>query len=85
MTPETTWATRCWQAPRRSAWMCASARRKPAGLRTIWCVECQEIAARTGAKIALTEDPYEAVNGCDFVYTDVWVSMGEPDGLEGTH
>lgn len=38
--------------------------------------QCQEIAARTGAKIALTEDPYEAVNGCDFVYTDVWVSMG---------
>ena len=43
--------------------------------------QCQEIAARTGAKIALTEDPYEAVNGCDFVYTDVWVSMGEPDSV----
>ena len=43
--------------------------------------QCQEIAARTGAKITLTEDPYEAVNGCDFVYTDVWVSMGEPDSV----
>ena len=41
--------------------------------------ECREIAARTGAKITLTEDPEEAVQGCDFVYTDVWVSMGEPD------
>jgi len=41
--------------------------------------ECREIAARTGAKITLTEDSEEAVQGCDFVYTDVWVSMGEPD------
>ncbi len=40
---------------------------------------CREIAARTGAKITLTEDPVEAAQGCDFVYTDVWVSMGEPD------
>ena len=40
---------------------------------------CREIAAGTGATIALTEDPTEAVTGCDYVYTDVWVSMGEPD------
>ena len=39
--------------------------------------QCREIAARTGAKITLTEDAAEAVKGCDFVYTDVWVSMGE--------
>ncbi len=37
------------------------------------------IAAETGARILLTEDPQEAARGCDFVYTDVWVSMGEPD------
>ncbi|MCA0343187.1 MAG: ornithine carbamoyltransferase [Proteobacteria bacterium] len=42
---------------------------------------CQEIAERTGAKITLTEDPAEAVRGSDFVYTDVWVSMGEPDSV----
>lgn len=38
---------------------------------------CQEIAKETGAKITLTEDVNEGVKGCDFLYTDVWVSMGE--------
>lgn len=40
--------------------------------------ECQKIAAETGAKITLTEDVNEGVKGVDFLYTDVWVSMGEP-------
>ncbi|GAA1137977.1 ornithine carbamoyltransferase [Ornithinicoccus hortensis] len=40
--------------------------------------ECREIAAQTGARVTLTEDPQEAVAGVDFVHTDVWVSMGEP-------
>ncbi|MFA0317960.1 ornithine carbamoyltransferase [Vibrio cyclitrophicus] len=39
--------------------------------------ECQAIAKNTGAKITLTEDVAEGVKGCDFLYTDVWVSMGE--------
>ena len=39
--------------------------------------ECQVIAQNTGAKITLTEDVAEGVKGCDFLYTDVWVSMGE--------
>ncbi|WP_061019129.1 ornithine carbamoyltransferase [Vibrio splendidus] len=39
--------------------------------------ECQAIAQSTGAKIKLTEDVAEGVKGCDFLYTDVWVSMGE--------
>ena len=39
------------------------------------------IAQTTGARIALTEDPEEAARDCDFVYTDVWVSMGEPDSV----
>lgn len=38
---------------------------------------CQEIAKQTGAKITLTEEVHEGVKGCDFLYTDVWVSMGE--------
>ncbi|MBJ6722642.1 ornithine carbamoyltransferase [Bacillus sp. PR5] len=42
---------------------------------------CQEIALQTGARITLTEDPVAAVKGCDFIYTDVWVSMGEPDSV----
>lgn len=40
--------------------------------------KCQEIAKETGAKITLTSDVKEGVKGCDFLYTDVWVSMGEP-------
>jgi len=39
---------------------------------------CREIAASTGAKIMITDKVDEAVEGCDFIYTDVWVSMGEP-------
>jgi ornithine carbamoyltransferase len=38
---------------------------------------CRGIAARTGARITLTEDQDEGVKGVDFLYTDVWVSMGE--------
>ena len=39
---------------------------------------CQEIAKATGAKITLTEEVEAGVKGADFLYTDVWVSMGEP-------
>ncbi|CAH6832795.1 ornithine carbamoyltransferase ArgI [Vibrio chagasii] len=39
--------------------------------------ECQAIAQGTGAKVTLTEDVAEGVKGCDYLYTDVWVSMGE--------
>lgn len=38
---------------------------------------CQAIAKQTGAKITLTENVEEGVQGCDYLYTDVWVSMGE--------
>jgi len=41
--------------------------------------QCREIANTTGAKITITENVAEAVKDCDFLYTDVWVSMGEPD------
>ncbi|EDT40829.1 ornithine carbamoyltransferase [Burkholderia ambifaria] len=41
--------------------------------------QCREIAAKTGARITLAEQPAEAVKGADFIYTDVWVSMGEPE------
>lgn len=40
---------------------------------------CEEIAKETGATITLTDDPIKGVEGADFLYTDVWVSMGEPE------
>ncbi len=40
--------------------------------------QCKEIAKETGAKITVTDNVEEGVKGCDFLYTDVWVSMGEP-------
>jgi ornithine carbamoyltransferase len=40
---------------------------------------CREIAKETGAHITITDDVEKAVKGVDFLYTDVWVSMGEPD------
>ena len=40
--------------------------------------KCEEIAAETGATIKLITDPIEGTKGADVVYTDVWVSMGEP-------
>ena len=39
--------------------------------------ECRRIADDTGARITITEDPAEGVKGVDYLYTDVWVSMGE--------
>ena len=39
---------------------------------------CREIAAGTGGSITLTTDPEEAARGAHILYTDVWVSMGEP-------
>jgi len=38
-----------------------------------------EVAAETGARISITDDVADAVRGCDVLFTDVWVSMGEPD------
>ena len=39
---------------------------------------CQKIASETGAIIDLSHDPDTAVKGTDVIYTDIWVSMGEP-------
>ena len=41
--------------------------------------QCKKIAEESGAKITVTDNLAEAVKDCDFLYTDVWVSMGEPD------
>lgn len=41
--------------------------------------QCRNLAAESGARITLTEDVGEGVRGADFLYTDVWVSMGEAE------
>ena len=43
--------------------------------------QAKEIAEKTGAKITHTEDPKAGVKDVDFIYTDIWVSMGEPQDV----
>jgi ornithine carbamoyltransferase len=43
--------------------------------------DMRDLAKSTGAKISIESDPLKAVAGADFLYTDVWVSMGEPDDV----
>ncbi|MDZ4393460.1 ornithine carbamoyltransferase [Cypionkella sp.] len=42
---------------------------------------CRKLAEASGARITLTEKLAEGAKGCDFIYTDVWVSMGEPESV----
>lgn len=43
--------------------------------------QAREVAGRTGARLLVTDDVAEGVRGADVVYTDVWVSMGEPEDV----
>ena len=52
--------------------------RRPVAQRRTPSTMCREFAAASGARITITDDPVKAVSGVDFIYTDVWVSMGEP-------
>ena len=56
------------------------------GPRTLWpkpalVADARNIAEQTGAKLTLTEDVSAGVARADFLYTDVWVSMGEPEAV----
>lgn len=42
---------------------------------------CEGIAAKTGGSVTLTEDVEQGASGADVIYTDVWVSMGEPEDV----
>jgi ornithine carbamoyltransferase len=57
-----------------------------AGPKHLWpdkelVASCKAIAKETGAKLTLTDDPAVGAKGVDFMYTDVWVSMGEADSV----
>jgi ornithine carbamoyltransferase len=54
---------------------CAPAKYFPGGE---LIAKCEDVAAKTGAELEFSEDPMEAVRGADVIYTDIWVSMGEP-------
>jgi ornithine carbamoyltransferase len=45
--------------------------------------KAKQISKETDAKILITDDVKKGVNGCDFIFTDVWVSMGEPEHVWG--
>lgn len=56
------------------------------GPKSLWpapeiIAEAEALAHQTGARVLVTDDVVAGVRGCDFLYTDVWVSMGQPDTL----
>jgi ornithine carbamoyltransferase len=61
-----------------AALMAAPPARRPAP--EVWR-DAHSLAAASGASLTLTDDPREGVAGVDFLYTDVWVSLGEPEEL----
>ena len=47
-----------------------------------WLIEeCKAVAAETGAVLEFTDDVAQGAKDCDILYTDIWLSMGEPDEL----
>ncbi len=81
VTADLTWPVRTWLPELCLGWTV-----RLVGPKHLWPDKelintAHELAIRTGADIKLTEDPAEGVRGADFIMTDVWVSMGEPDSV----
>ena len=62
---------------RLPVWICVWSRQRHAGREAALVTECRALAQQNGGDITLTEDVAKGVEGADFIYTDVWVSMGE--------
>ncbi|SQD07195.1 ornithine carbamoyltransferase 1 [Escherichia coli] len=77
VTHVTTWAIRCSKLRRLPVWICVWSRHRHAGRKLRWLRNAALLAQQNGGNITLTEDVAKGVEGADFIYTDVWVSMGE--------
>ncbi len=77
-TRATTWATRSCSWGRAWGWTSASPRPGALAGGRRRGQRAHALARESGARMTLTDDPKRGVEGCDFVYTDVWVSLGEP-------
>lgn len=77
VTHVTTWAIRCSKLRRLPVWICVWSRHRHAGPEAALVTKCRALAQQNGGNITLTEDVAKGVEGADFIYTDVWVSMGE--------
>ena len=79
-TPASTWPTATWSSGRSSAWTCASPRRSRSGRArssSTWRTRVRRGGGRPRSRSPRTSR--RRSRGCDFLLTDVWVSMGEPD------
>ncbi len=77
--PGTIWGIRSWSGQPSWEWISGQRPLPLFSRRKALVKKCREIAAETGGKITITDDVKKAVKDADFLYTDVWVSMGEPD------
>ena len=76
---DTTWAIHSWSHVQSLAWTSWHAQTRNISQMMSLVKYCKDVAETTGASITLTEDVAEGTKDADVIYTDVWVSMGEPE------